>query len=112
MGWRLVDEMSFIQWIVGQTGTAGIAVLAIWIMKVMNEQSIVRRTEDMKREQERHDEAVRRERENADIHREDKRAMMEIVRAHTESNARLTDAVLRLDRTARGADAGTVRPAQ
>lgn len=93
-----MDEMSFIQWIIGQTGTAGIAALSIWIMKVQNDQAVARRKEDKLREEERNDEAIRRERENADVHRDDKRLLMEIVRSNTESNARLTDAVLRLDR--------------
>lgn len=90
--------MSFIQWIFVQTGLTGIAGLSIWVMKTMNEQAVIRRTEDANRELKRHEEALARERENAEIHREDKRLLLEVVRANTESNARLTTIISNFDR--------------
>lgn len=93
-----MDDMSFIQWIVAQTGLTGIAALSIWIMKIMNEQAIVRRAEDANRELKRHEDAVARERENAEIHRDDKRLLLDVVRANTESNARLTTIISNFDR--------------
>lgn len=90
--------MSFIQWLVAQTGLTGIAALSIWIMKSMNEQAVVRRSEDSNRELKRHEETLARERENAEIHREDKRLLLEVVRANTESNARLTTIISNFDR--------------
>lgn len=93
-----MDDMSFIQWIVAQTGLTGIAALSIWVMKTMNEQAVARRTEDMNRELKRHEEALSRERENAEIHREDKRLLLDVVRANTESNARLTTIIANFDR--------------
>lgn len=92
-----MDESSFIQWMIGQAGVTGVAALSIWVMKVMNEQAIIRRSEDSKREQDRHDEAIRRERENAEIHREDKRHLLEVVRANTASNSRLIETINHLD---------------
>ena len=93
-----MDDMSFIQWLVAQTGLTGIAALSIWIMKSMDEQAIARRAEDANRELERHKEAIARERENAEIHREDKRLLLDVVRANTESNARLTTIISQFDR--------------
>lgn len=89
---------SILQWVVGQTGAVGVAALSIWVMKVMNEQNVAQRKEDAQRELERHQEAIRREQANADSHREDKRTLLDIVRANTESNVRLVDAINRLDR--------------
>lgn len=93
-----MDDMTFIQWLVVQGGLTGIAALSIWVSKVQNEQAIVRRAEDSNRELERHKEAIARERENAEIHREDKKIMMEVVRANTESTARLTTIISNFDR--------------
>lgn len=89
---------TFFEYLIGQTGVAGIAMLSIWIMKIANDQAIDRRTEDMNRELRRHDEAIARERENAEIHREDKRLLLDVVRANTESNARLTTIIANFDR--------------
>lgn len=90
--------MSFIQWLVVQGGLTGIAGLSMWIMKTMNEQAVIRRTEDMNRELKRHEEALSRERENAEIHREDKRLLLEVVKANTESTARLTTIISNFDK--------------
>jgi len=93
-----MDDMSFVQWLVAQTGLTGIAALSMWIMKTMNEQAVVRRTEDMNRELARHEESLSRERENSEIHREDKRTLLDVVRANTDSNARLTTIIASFDR--------------
>lgn len=93
-----MDDMSFIQWVIAQTGLTGIAGLSIWIMKTMSEQAVVRRTEDANRELKRHEDAIIRERENAETHRDDKRLLLDVVRANTESNARLTTIISNFDR--------------
>lgn len=93
-----MDDQGLIQWIVGQTGVAGIAILSIWVMKIANEQAVLRRTEDMNRELKRHEDSLARERENAEIHREDKKLLLDVVRANTESNARLTTIISNFDR--------------
>ena len=93
-----MEDMSFLQWIVVQGGLTGISALSIWISKVQNEQAVIRRAEDSNRELERHKEAIARERENAEIHREDKRLLLDVVRANTESNARLTTIISQFDR--------------
>lgn len=87
-----------VQWIVAQSGLTGIAALSIWILKTMNEQAVIRRAEDANRELERHKEAIVRERENSAVHREDKRLLLDVVRANTESNARLTTIISNFDR--------------
>lgn len=92
------SDMSFVQWLISQTGLTGIAGLSIWVMKVMNQQAIQRRMEDSNRELKRHEEAIARERENAETHREDKRLLLDVVRANTESNARLTTIISNFDR--------------
>jgi hypothetical protein len=93
-----MDDMSFVQWLIAQTGLTGIAALSLWIMKTMNEQAVIRRAEDMNREIKRHEEAVKREQENSETHRDDKRLLLDVVRANTESNARLTTIISNLDR--------------
>lgn len=93
-----MEDMSFVQWVVAQTGLTGIAALSIWVMKIMNEQAVIRRSEDMNREIKRHEDSLARERENAEIHREDKKLLLDVVRANTESNARLTTIISNFDR--------------
>lgn len=93
-----MDDISFIQWIVAQTGLTGIAALSIWIMKTVNEQAVTRRAEDANRELKRHEDSIARERDNAETHREDKRTLLDVVRNNTESNARLIMLLSQFDR--------------
>lgn len=93
-----MDDMSFIQWLIAQTGLTGIAALSIWVMKTMNEQAVIRRAEDATRELKRHEDAIKREQDNSETHREDKRLLLDVVRANTESNARLTTIISQFDR--------------
>lgn len=71
-------EASFAQWVVGQGGIAGIACLALWLLN---------RT---------YQDALRRERENAETHRQDKERMIQALEKNAEVMARLDNAMSEL----------------
>lgn len=68
-------EQTFLEWIIGQAGLAGIAALGLYLLN---------RTWA---------EANRRERESADIHRQDKLEMMKVLTEQTRVMARLEAAI-------------------
>lgn len=86
-------EQSMLQWIISQTGLAGVAALALWIMRLWHEESARRRDEAHKRELQRADESLAREKANAEVHRDDKKTLLDVVRANTESNIRLIETI-------------------
>lgn len=73
-------------------------MLAILVMKAMNDSAVARRVEDANRELKRHEESNARERDNAETHRADKHLLLDVVRANTESNARLIMLLSQFDR--------------
>lgn len=94
-------EQSLIQWVVGQTGLAGIAALALWIMRLWHEESAKRRDEAHQRELQRQKEFAEREKANADEHRSDKHLLITALNANTASITQLVE-------TFRNAQVGTM----
>lgn len=86
-----MDDMSFIQYLIGQTGLAGIAAFALWTMKIWHDETI-------KRDQEHLDKEILRTKEQAEQDRQDKMIMVEALTRNTEANARLNEAIIRIDR--------------
>lgn len=77
---------NFIEFLIGQTGTAAVAILALWQLDRL------------------HKDALRREQENTNSHREDKRALIEALQANAKAIAELESTVERLiDRAGRNA---------
>lgn len=77
------------EWLVGQTGPTAVAVMALYFM------------------QQNHTAYVSRERENAEVHRDDKTRMMEALENNAVATAKLESAILSLTHTI---SAGTRSP--
>jgi hypothetical protein len=85
-----VDDVSLIQWIVGQTGLAGLAAFSIWQMKQWHDDSVRRNRENL-------DEEIRRGKEALENERADKSMLLDVLRQNTETKTRLVEAIGRID---------------
>jgi hypothetical protein len=79
-------EVGVLQWIIGQSGMAGLAAFAIWLMD--------QRHKEHAREK---DTALQREMLNVELHRQDKERLIEVLRQNAEVNVRLIATLNHLD---------------
>lgn len=82
-------EAPFVEWLIGQAGIGGLAALSLFLLN---------------RE---HQDAMRRERENADAHRADKLKLLDSIALYVAQIAALENALeasLRDNRTTKGRD--------
>jgi hypothetical protein len=79
-------DPTLLQWIVGQTGMAGLAAFAIWLMDQRHKEGIART-----------DESMRREIQNVETHRMDKAQLIEVLNKNAEVQTRLIDTLNRVD---------------
>lgn len=76
-----MEDPSVVEWLFKQTGPTITAVLALYFM------------------QQNHRAYMDRERENAQIHREDKQAMLSVLAENTATSVRLYEVIAHLEKT-------------
>lgn len=74
-------DAGFIEWIIGQSGTAAVAALSLWMLNRSYQDSL------------------RRERENSESHREDKRQLIEALQSNAKALTALEAACERIQKS-------------
>ncbi len=84
-------DPGLIQWLIGQGGGYAIAGLAIWVMKLWHDDSTKRHKEYLEAE-------IARGKELIDRERQDKAILIDTLTRNTDSNTRLVEVIMMLDR--------------
>lgn len=88
---EVATDPGLIQWLIMQGGGYALAGLCLWIMKMWHDDTV-------KRNNERAADEMARNKELLDRERQDKSILVDTLTRNTDSNTRLTEVIMALDR--------------